>query len=515
MIWRLSPQFIVALCGAATLALLAYSGAISELLRIWEVREEYSYGYMIPVVTAFLVWQRKDQLEKIEFDGAWTGVLLTLLGLFIYLVGELSTLHIVVQYSMVAMVLGVALAVTGWRAFRIIAVPLLFLIFMIPLPQFLLTELSQELQLISSRIGVAFIRMFDISVYLEGNVIDLGTYKLQVVEACSGLRYLFPLMALGFIVAYFFNGSMWKKLLLFLSTIPITVLMNSFRIGAIGVLVEYWGIEMAEGFLHDFEGWVIFMACLAVLVGEMWLLAKVGPNKQPLHVAFGIDMPDPTPKNVDRSHRRIPLPFYPALGFVLMAAIAAQVLPERSEIIPERKPFAMFPMKLDEWRGRTDALEQIVLDELKLDDYIYADFTTGESAVNLYIAYYASQRKGQSAHSPRTCIPGGGWKINNIETVPVKISSRLNLKVNRVEVQKGDYKQLVYYWFQGRGRQVTNEYLVKWFIFWDSLRVRRTDGALVRLTALVPPGSSMERVEARLKDFLEELHPVLDDYVPE
>ena len=97
-------------------------------------------------------------------------------------------------------------------------------------------------------------------------MIDLGTYQLQVVEARSGLRYLFPLMSFGFLIAYIYRGPVWQKLIIFLSTIPITVLMNSFRIGVIGVTVEYFGIAAAEGFLHDFEGWIIFMTCLGVLL---------------------------------------------------------------------------------------------------------------------------------------------------------------------------------------------------------------------------------------------------------
>jgi len=119
---------------------------------------------------------------------------------------------------------------------RKIWIPLLFLGFMIPLPSFLYNNLSAYLQLISSQLGVAFIRLFGVSVYLEGNVIDLGTYQLQVVEACNGLRYLFPLMSLAFLSAYFFKGAMWKRAIIFLSSIPITVLMNSVRIGITGMI---------------------------------------------------------------------------------------------------------------------------------------------------------------------------------------------------------------------------------------------------------------------------------------
>ncbi|MCB1902774.1 MAG: archaeosortase/exosortase family protein, partial [Gammaproteobacteria bacterium] len=141
--------------------------------------------------------------------------------------------------------------------------------------------------------------LFGISVFLEGNVIDLGEYKLQVVEACSGLRYLFPLVSIAFLAAYMYKVEMWKRVLVFLSSIPITILMNSFRIGVIGYLVENYGTEQAEGFLHDFEGWIIFMACFAILLLEMTLLAKVGKRKYTLKEVFGLEAPQPLPAGLE------------------------------------------------------------------------------------------------------------------------------------------------------------------------------------------------------------------------
>ena len=137
-IWKLSYPLIFAVGIAAILIAITYSSAIRELLRIWGIKEEYSYGYMIPFVTAFLVWQRKDLLGKIEFSGAWLGVLVVVVGFFVYMLGEISTLYLVIQYSLVIMIMGLALAMTGWKAFKVVAVPLLFLAFMIPLPQFFL-----------------------------------------------------------------------------------------------------------------------------------------------------------------------------------------------------------------------------------------------------------------------------------------------------------------------------------------------------------------------------------------
>ena len=158
-------------------------------------------------------------------------------------------------------------------------IPIIFLLFAIPLPYFIDAVLSFRLQLISSQLGTFFIRLLQIPVYLEGNVIDLGVYKLQVVEACSGLRYLYPLMSLGFLAAYLFQAPLWQRALVFLSTIPITIVMNSLRIGIVGVLVDHCGPQDADGFLHMFEGWIIFIACAGVLVAEMTLLARFASGK--------------------------------------------------------------------------------------------------------------------------------------------------------------------------------------------------------------------------------------------
>lgn len=517
-VWYETPMVWGALALIAAMTGYVYWHGLVELVVKWEEREEYSYGYLIPFITAFLIWQRKDILEKIEFTGSWVGVLLAIVGLVLFVIGELTTLFLVIHYSFLFVVLGAALSFMGWKAFKVILVPLLFLAFMIPLPSFFLQEISQVLQLLSSQIGVWVIRLFDISVYLEGNVIDLGVYKLQVVEACSGLRYLFPLMALSFMMAYFYQDKFWKRAIIFLSSIPITVIMNSFRIGMIGVMVEYWGIEMAEGFLHDFEGWVVFMACMIVLLAEMWLLTKLGGDNRPFREVFGIDFPEDTPKEAARAPRTLPRPLM-GLGVLLVGVtLFVTLAPERKDIIPERKDFYSFPMEFDGWKGTREGLKQRILDALKVDDYILVNYLNKDGTkINFYVAYYATQKKGQSAHSPRTCIPGGGWKISSIEQVPVK-GVKVNgvpLIVNRTIIQKGEFRQLVYYWFQERGRILTNEYLVKWYILWDALTKNRTDGALVRLVTMVPPGQDIELADRKLTDFAKIVVEKMHDYVPE
>lgn len=518
VVWKESPLiWLTFACVAGLIGFIFFEG-LSELERIWEIKEEYSYGYMIPFITLFLIWQRKDLLERVSFNGSWAGFALVVLGFALFMLGNLSTLFLIIQYSFLVVMLGLALAFCGWRGFKIIAVPLLFLAFMIPLPSFFLTEISTRLQFLSSEIGVWVIRLFGISVFLEGNVIDLGSLKLQVVEACSGLRYLFPLMTLGFMAAYFFKAAFWKRTLVFLSTIPVTVLMNSFRIGLIGVTVEFWGKEMAEGFLHDFEGWAVFMACTAVLVVEMWLLSRIGKNRLPLREAFGLELPANTPVGAEVHARTLPKSYLAATLVVVAVAAATLFMPERVEIQPQRKDFSEFPLEVGKWKGKGDRIEQIYLKELKLDDYLLADFVDEQGKpINFYMAYYASQRKGESAHSPRTCIPGGGWKMVGLAEHVVEgvTMNGRPLVVNRAVIQMGEQKQLTYYWFQQRGHVITNEYLVKWLIFWDALTRNRTDGALIRLVAPVLPGEDIAVVEKRMQAFTREVSGKLSSFVPD
>jgi exosortase D (VPLPA-CTERM-specific) len=504
--------------GALALALVPFAPALAALFQIWNVRPEYSHGVLIPVISAFLIWRERAWLARAQFTGSWSALALIVGGALLLLAGELAAIPAVVQYGFLFVLYGVIFSLTGPAVFRHLWMPLLILIFMIPLPASMGGQLSLQMQLISSWIGVALIRLWGISVFLEGNVIDLGVYQLQVAEACDGLRYMFPLMTLAFILSYFMKAPVWKRVVLFLSSIPISILMNSFRIGVIGITVEYWGTEMAEGLLHDFEGWVVFMISTVALVGVAALLMRLGGERRGLHDMFAIDTGAPLPREGSTAPRRIPASFFAATALTATATVIASVLPNRVEMPQPRPEMSGFPTNVSGWQGRRERLQTVYADALKLDDYVMTTYSrNGAGApVNLYVAYYDSQRSGRATHSPRYCIPGGGWKIRSLEPRTldgIKLGNEA-LRVNRTVIELGMQKQIVYYWFMQRGRIVTNEYLVKWYIFWDALTRNRTDGALVRLTAMVPANGSEAATDIALKEFAKETAPLLTKYVP-
>src|SRR5689334_6805732 len=334
---------------AILVALVGFGTGLSEVVARWVRQDEYSHGFLIPLISTWLVWSRRDVLAANIGRPVWLGPTLVALSVLMQIVGELSALYVLSQVGFVVALLGIVLSFGGYSLLRITFAPILFLLFAIPLPYFIESVLTWRLQLISSELGVAVIRLFQIPVYLEGNIIDLGYYKLQVVEACSGLRYLYPLLSLGFLAAYFFHAPFWQRAVVFLSAVPITILMNSLRIGLVGVLVNRWGTQAAEGLLHFFEGWTIFIASAGLLVGEIAVFARVRG-----HNSFfdALVLPIVAPPRCWFAPSPMRYSLVASVVLLCAGAVATFFLSNRQEIIPDRQRFVAFPSSLGEWQGR-------------------------------------------------------------------------------------------------------------------------------------------------------------------
>lgn len=494
-----------------------FHDAIVAMESFWRAREEYSHGYLIPLVSLFLIWQKRYEVVGRISQGSWAGVLVALAGLMLFIPGYLATVFVLQQIAMVTLLIGLAWSYLGTRGIRPLLAPLGLLYLMIPLPGLILNNLSQDLQLLSSELGVMIIRLAGIDVYLAGNIIDLGAYQLQVVEACDGLRYLFPFMTFGFLAAYLFHAPLWQRAVVFLSTVPLAILLNSLRIGVIGVLVEHFGIAQAEGFTHLFHGWAIFAVCVALLFGEMVLLMRLTGDKRPFRVAFGLDQ-DPGVPSRDALAQGLGRPFIATLAVILIGAALAAGMQHRDDIVPARTEFSEFPMMLGAWEGRRDVLSEEVLEVLDHPDYLLADYRNGAGGwVNLYMAYYPYRRVGSLFHSPGVCLPGSGWEIErqSLRDLEGLVAGGAPLTVNRLEMQKGDYRTLVYYWYKQRDAHLADEVKVRLALVTDALTKQRTDGALIRLSTVLEPYESWDEADRRLRRFASELVPLVASFAPD
>lgn len=474
--------------------------------------ERYSHAPLVILVSLYLLWRAR---ASVGTDGRspWAAVVLAAAAALGLVVGELSALWTIVQYSLTMMLVAIAWSLTG-REFRKIAFPLLLLFTVIPLPFLVDAILSGKMQLLSSWLGVQMLRLMDVPVYLEGNIVDLGSYKLQVVEACAGLNYMFPLVTLGIIAAYFYQGTWLARTVLVASTIPVTVVMNSARIALVGLLVNAHGPRAAEGFMHYFEGWVVFILCLATLALQVVLFERLNGRRRPLATALQLPALPPaqhavagpgTPWRIGNA------PFVACLLVAIAISIATMLLGKREEVAVPRRDFFSFPATVNGWDGRFQQFQNNEKAVLGLDDYILADFRKGDLNAHLYVGYVASQRKGFVPHSPKACIPGGGWEI--VEARSHVLDAGVPVKVTRLLIARQEEQQVVYYWFRQRGRDLAEEFAMKFFLLHDSIRSNRTDGSLVRIVVPVHKGRTLPDDVAG--QFLREIYPMLPAYVPD
>ena len=495
----------------------------AALLAAWSTAE-YSHGPLIPLISLYLFLRelrRSPPLPPItEVNDRWPGVAVLALALGLAGLGNLIHVADIVAYSIILWVSGVMLVTFGWARGRTHQLPVLHLIFMLPLPQVIYWKLTLALQFISSEVGVWFIEMARIPVFLDGNIIDLGVYKLQVAEACSGLRYLFPILSFSYLFAILYRGPVWHKAVLLLSAAPIAVFMNSFRIGVIGILVNAYGIEQAEGFLHAFEGWVIFGACVGLLMLLALGLQRLTPDPLPLAQAIDLDFEGFGPLLARVTRMAASPALVAALVLTALASTALVATPGRDPVLLDRDPFALFPRTLGDWQGASRALEPDIETILDADDYYLADYIRpGTPApANLFVAWYQDQTAGGGIHSPEVCLPAGGWEIASLETHTVTLDGVPGYEafpVNRAVIQKGFEKQLVYYWFEQRGTRLTGDFSAKIATLADRVRTGRADGALVRVITPILPDETETAAEARLQGFLGESLGKLPRFVPD
>lgn len=500
-------------------AFIFFSDGVTALLRAWQL-PEYSHGPLIPFLSAllFLRQLKEEPIRHGPVTDRWPGVALLVFAMAMGALGTLSGIDDVVAYALILWVGAVLLISFGWSQGKHFWPPVLHLVYMLPLPGVLYFKISTWLQMVSSELGVFFLRLIDVPVYLEGNIIDLGVYRLHVAEACSGLRYLFPILSFSYIFAVLYRGPMWHKAVLLLAAAPITVLMNSVRIAFAGWIVNYVGLEHLEGFTHFFEGWVVFLLCVLMLFLLAWLMLVLRRDKLSL-----VDALDLNTSGLGAQFARLRL-VQPSKALIcvtallLAGALAFQLRPEVQAITVERTPLTSFPTRIAEWRSDGPIpLEPAIAQSLGADDYISASYTMpGETMpVQFFSAYYYDQSKG-GIHSPEICLPGSGWEIAWLQRED--IAPRLGLdepfNLNRAIIQQGNQRMMVYYWFEQHGRRTAWDFAAKMWLLWDALTIRRTDGALVRIITPIAPGESDAEAEDRLIRMLQDTKPLLPRYIP-
>jgi len=274
------PEILLA---AASLVLAGgmYWTVVPPLVRQWLEDPNFSHGLLVPLLSAWLVWQRRQELTAFPYgESAWFGVALVLVGIALLVVGKAAGEYFTMRVSIPFVASGLFRIVFGREGFRRCLFPLAFLVFMVPIPYIAYDSVAFPLKLLASRVGEVSLGWFGVPVFREGNIINLPNLQLEVMEACSGIRSLASLAALSTVAAYLFSLGTVRGLVLVLCSVPVSVGTNTLRIFVTGVAAYRFGPQAAMGVFHEFSGWVLFLAgaALVLAIGASLRIGKRSPG---------------------------------------------------------------------------------------------------------------------------------------------------------------------------------------------------------------------------------------------
>ncbi len=492
-----------------------YHSILYRLALQWWGDPNFSHGFFVPAFSLFVLWQDRNHFKKVRISPSWTGLLLVILALVMLVLGVLGVELFTSRGSFIVLLGGLIVLFRGWPLFRAVLFPWAFLFLMVPLPAIILQHFTFPLQILASKLAAWSLQAVGIPALREGNQIYLPHITLEVAEACSGIRSLVSLLTLAIIYGYLTEDRNWARVVLACAAVPIAVLANVFRIFGTGLVGQFWDPDKAQGFFHEFQGWLVFVVSLVMLFAVhrvINLIWKPTPITDRLRQSAGIDANAPqSPLASSWSSR-----FVITAVLMLATAVGLQAHPQE-EALPPRQPLSSLPTQFENWTGTDVVLDQQTLDILGPGEFLlrdYEDTTQRQPWIGLFIAYFPTQKMGDTIHSPSHCLPGAGWVPTEREVVTLTKPDGSFFPVNRYVVSKAGERELVLYWFQAHGREVASEYSAKYYLITDSIRLHRSDGALVRLMTPMFKGESADAAQARMMQLGNQVIPLLDNSIP-
>jgi len=485
------------------IVIIAYFPVLKKLLHRWS-QDSNSYCFFVPLIFLFLCWEKRKSFNFFHFSISYVGLLILLLAITISLIGSLSSLETLLYFGFYLTLLALGVTLYGKRIKHLIF-PYFILFFIIPLPPFINRLLTFKLQLLTSSLAVFLMKLTGLKVIKEGNIIEIGSTQFQVAEACSGLRYFMPMVLTDILIGYLFLRKFWTRVLL-LSFVPIVcIVANALRVYILAIFCisghKYW----AQGFFHYFTGWLVFMLTVLFLVFLARFFRKLEKVRS---------IEETTPQEILSNGQ--PKKSYLLLFCIILilGSIGLYYFP-KTFFVPKKVNLAEFPLRIDGWYGEKLKLSKKILKSLWADDYVFNVYVQKNfpGAIYILIPYYKYQTAWHTAHTPQTCLLGGGWFIVKSGIWNLKVSPKKVIKIKYMWLSKNNEYMLATYFFFERGRVIISPWWHKFYLLWDGIIRRRTDGALIRVEMFLRGFVPHSVAEAQLKKFLINLWPILNRFI--
>jgi len=504
----------------AALLLVAFGPTLAELGGVWVNWPEYGHGLLMPPVAAWMIWERRSELARLRRcesrAGAWAAVLAACLFfplLAMLVAGEMKLSWFLKPFAFVpALALGV-FVLYGWKGLRALAAPLAVLMLMLPLPYRIHTALTLPLKHYAAVLATGLLDLTGLPAALEGSVIHLeGTKALGIVDACSGIRSLLSLISVAVLGCMLWRRHWSVKAVVIASCLPLAVLVNAVRIWLTGVLSVHVGPEVAQGFYHVFEGYLLFGVAAAALLGWALLLNYIVPrDARATRQRTVRETAEPA------SATGLPALRATAVGIALLALCGGiwavyQVrsefssTPEAEAAIELEASLKGLPLELADgaYRGKSVRWADEIVAYSGVDAYGAYDYTD-RSGRSFQVFLGGAVRNADNLHTPNVCMPASGWEALESGSVP---SVSGGARMQRLLMQNGRQQMIVYYWFQSGARRAPDEWTVRVQRLFDVLKGRSLAPSLL-VSVYVPISGDVEATESAARSFLREMGPFL------
>jgi exosortase D (VPLPA-CTERM-specific) len=495
------------LVGVVLLLCALYWKIVPPMVQQWYQDENYSHGFIVPLIAGYFLYTRWDQLKDAPVTRCNAGLALVLFGLLELMIGWLGTEYFSMRSSLIVILAGLVLFLFGKGVFRIALVSLAYLFFMIPVPYIIYDAAAFPLKIFVTKVSVATLKAIGIVVMREGNIIMFPDLTLEVADACSGIRSLISLLALAVAYAFFLRISPLRRLLLICAAVPIAIFTNSIRVIVTGILAQHWGAKAAEGFFHEFAGMVVFALAMAMLVSLGALLNRgnaEAPGSEPQGTA-------PVWAAGGRETGSMALKFVSV--FLLLIAGALYLNLHEDLQVPMNKPLEQFPTVVSGWRMTQEyPMTPDIQKVLMATDTLSRSYTTADGkTVDIYIGYHGGGKESGEIHSPKHCLPGSGWQEVSTKSRLLDVSGT---KINLVQAvyQKGDSREMFLYWFQVQAKTISDEYSLKLAEIINSIINRRRDASFIRIS--LPYGTDELGAAATGERFIGDFMPAIHEFLP-
>jgi EpsI family protein len=499
----------------AVLVIVAYREILPALVLEWYEHENFSYGFLIPVIFGYLVWDKRDAIKSTAKKWSPWGILALGLALLMGILGQAMGEPFVSRVSLVLTIGSIVYLFWGGQLVRCLAFPIAYLFLMVPPPYPIVKAVSYHLKMFDAAIAEVLLPLAGVPVFRDAYFLHLPNITLEVADICSGIASFFAMAALGCLYAHYLPVPRTGKLAVFVSALVLPILANLFRIFLVGVSVYYYGPVMLGAFFHSFTGTFTFLLSLTMLLGfGEWIRRRynvMAPQEVPRSNEVQSGAPG-GPMDGQKDGSWFTLPFWSAVSILALTLLISgwSQGPARAVGLPELG-------RLSQRLGAYEAREGNPEDSYR-DPYAEAALSrlyqaSRNGAIELFVGYRSRQFGIERLRSPKLVFPEG-WEYASTGGMEIPLSGDQTIDSIWLETRKGNARKLVVFWYQIRGLSLASDIGSRIQLLRGLISQGRTDGAVIRLATPVSDAETMEQARHRLLEFSSSLHPELIRILP-